>query len=255
MPRHKLARMFLVFLTAVYLGLCAVVFHFQRSFIYHPTPDLPAQVGTTESLAVDGANLKVSVREVKGKQALIYFGGNAETVSQSLPKYVAAFPSHAIYMLHYRGFSGSTSEPSEDALQQDAAKLYQLVSAKYQHLTVIGRSLGSGLAVWLAANHKVDKLMLITPYDSMVNMAKLKFPYLPVRWMLQDKFESSSHAAKVSVPTLIVVADADQVIPSANSKALLASFNPGIASIKVIYNSDHHNISTQPTYFPLLTSF
>ena len=114
-------------------------------------------------------------------------------------------------MLHYRGFSGSSGEPSEAALHQDAELLYEFVKAKHGNITVMGRSLGSGLAIRLAAIKAIEKLVLITPYDSILNLAKQRFPYLPVEWMLFDRFESWRYAPQVKAPTVILATDADQV--------------------------------------------
>lgn len=85
-----------------YLGFCAALFVFQRSLIYFPHPRSPAG-GATITLPTDGGRVLVTVREVGGPNALVYFGGNAEDVSDSLPSFGGAFPDHAIYLLHYRG--------------------------------------------------------------------------------------------------------------------------------------------------------
>jgi uncharacterized protein len=247
--------MFFFTLVAAYLSLCALVYFNQRSLIYHPTPELPVETSKISSFNSADATLKLSVNLNTGDNALIYFGGNAENVSQSLAKYTNAFPDYAIYMLHYRSFSGSTGEPSETALYQDAEKLYALVKARHGNITVMGRSLGSGVAIRLAAAKPVAKLVLITPYDSLLNIAKQRFPYLPVEWMLIDRFESWRYAPKVKAPTIILAAETDQVIPMENSVALYKCFQAGIAAFKVVKNADHVSISTQPDYFSLMQSF
>jgi len=248
----KLLKMIVFILLSAYLILCSAVFYFQRSLIYHPTPDLPVNPSNILTLSVDDVKLKISVRDVVGNNAILYFGGNAETVSNSLPKYAAAFPDHAIYMLHYRGFSGSTGAPSEAALHIDAEKLYEYVKAKHNKITVIGRSLGSGIAIRLAATRPLNKLVLVTPYDSMLNMARLRFPYLPVSLLLKDHYESWRYAPQIIVPTIILTADKDQVIPIENSRKLFKSFYAGVADFKVINNTDHYSISLSPEYFPLM---
>ncbi len=251
----KTLKVMLFTLLSAYMILCGIVFCYQRSLIYHPTPTLAVEAAKTTTLTVDDVSLKISTREWAGDNAIIYFGGNAETVANSLPNYAKAFPNHALYMLHYRGFSGSSGKPSEAALHYDAEKLYTFVSARHNNITVIGRSLGSGVAIRLAANRKVGMLVLITPYDSILNMAKLKFPYLPVNLLLKDKYESWRYAPQVKAPTLILVAESDQVIPLQNSKNLFNSFQPGIAAFRVVRYSDHNDISANPDFFPLIHSF
>ncbi len=245
-------RLIIFILLLAYLMLCSIVFFYQRSLIYHPTPTLPVEASKIITLAVDKASLKVSIRELAGDNAIIYFGGNAETVSSSLPKYANAFPNHAIYMLHYRGYSGSTGTPTEAALHIDAEKLYDLVRGRHNNITVIGRSLGSGLAIRLAATHEITKLVLVTPYDSILNLSKQRFPYLPIKFMLKDTFESWRYAPQIKVPTIILAAENDHVIPKDNTEALYAKFNAGVARFKVIKNVDHHSISMSPEYFPLM---
>ena len=107
----------------IYLALCAALFIFQRSLIYYPQPRSLGPGTSMFTLPVDGALLVVTTRPLQGptqdlqaKGALIYFGGNAEDVSYSLPGLAAAFPGHAVYLMHYRGYGGSTGTPSEAAL-------------------------------------------------------------------------------------------------------------------------------------------
>jgi pimeloyl-ACP methyl ester carboxylesterase len=248
-------RMTLATLVSLYLSLCMLVFCIQRSMLYHPTPDSPAAPEKISTLASGDATLKLSIRPMKTDNAIIYFGGNSEAVSQSLDKYANAFPGHAVYMPHYRGYSGSSGEPAEAALHEDAEKLYQYVKTRHGNITVIGRSLGSGVAIRLAATKEIERLVLITPYDSILNVAKLKYPFLPVEWMLIDRFESWRYAPQVKAPTVILAADNDEIIPLENTKALYDSFKAGIASFKVIKDADHVNISHKSEYFPAMQNF
>ncbi len=133
----------------VYAALCVVLYVFQRSLLYFPQP---ARVNAPSlQLSVPDAQLQVSVHERAGPRAVLYFGGNAEDVSASLAELAASFPDHAVYALHYRGYGRSTGSPSEPALQADALAVYDHVASERADITVVGRSLGSGLAVSLAA--------------------------------------------------------------------------------------------------------
>jgi pimeloyl-ACP methyl ester carboxylesterase len=133
-----------------YIGLCAALFRFQRSLIYFPQPDSGNNGATMALLAAD-ARVLVSVRPKDGPLAVIYFGGNAEDVSINMPGFAAAFPDHAIYLLHYRGYGGSSGRPSEKALFLDALSLFDIVRATHPTIDIIGRSLGSGIAVYVAS--------------------------------------------------------------------------------------------------------
>jgi uncharacterized protein len=238
--------------TFTYLALCAALFFGQRAIIYHPPALSNENTTRILSMPVDGAELKISIHDSDTAKALIYFGGNADNVPLILPYFEQAFPQQAIYIMHYRGYSGSTGEPSEAALHADAKKLYDLVHAKHSDITVVGRSLGSGIAVRLAATQKVDKLVLVTPFDSILNLAKAKFPFFPVDLLLEERYESNKYAAQVKAPTVIMAAEHDQVIPLENTKALLAIFKPGLATLKLMTNTNHDNIVEAPSYFDLM---
>ena len=236
----------------VYLGLCGVLFLYQRNLIYFPQPRSSGSGATTLTLPADGAQVLVTPRQRGGPNALLYFGGNAEDVSYSLPGLSTAFPDYAIYLLHYRGYGGSSGKPSEAALFADALTLFDQVHADHQNIEVVGRSLGSGVAVHLASLRPVTRLVLVTPYDSLQELAAQQFPYFPVRWLLLDKFESWRYAEHVVVPTLVVAAEHDEIIPRTSSEALFKHFRTGAASFKVVAGTSHNTISESPEYMPLL---
>jgi pimeloyl-ACP methyl ester carboxylesterase len=240
-----------------YIGLCAGVFWVQRSLIYMPQPRaLPTSVDT-EWIEVDGVRVQLSVRQPAGQAgapALIYFGGNAEDVSLSLAPLARAFPQHALYLLHYRGYGGSEGEPSEAALFADALALHAHVATGHARIRVLGRSLGSGVAVYLASQREVEQLVLITPYDSIAAVAALQFPYLPVDWLLLDRFDSVARAGSVRAPTRILVAAQDEVIHPQHSHRLQLAFRPGLAELQVLAGSGHNSIAQHPDYWRLLAA-
>jgi pimeloyl-ACP methyl ester carboxylesterase len=164
----------------------------------------------------------------------------------------AGFPESAIYLLHYRGYGGSSGKPSEGALFADALTLFDEVHSKHPQIDVVGRSLGSGIAVYLASLRPVSRLVLVTPYDSLQELAALQFPYLPVRWLLLDKFESWRFAPQVTAPTLIITAESDEVIPRASSELLRSRFKSGVASFKTVAGAGHNTISENADYMELL---
>jgi pimeloyl-ACP methyl ester carboxylesterase len=243
---------FLVVILVGYLGICVLLYTFQRSLIYFPQPrTYPA---TPAMLKRPGASVSLSVRPHTGPQALIYFGGNAEDVSHNIPEFSTAFPEHALYLLHYRGFAESSGEPSERAIHGDALALFDQVHAEHPDITVIGRSLGSGVATRLASERPVSRLVLVTPYNSLLELASAQYRFFPVKWLLLDKFESWRYAPQVTAPTLIVAAENDETIPRASTEALFHHFQPGVARMKTIRGVGHNSISGSSEYLPLLTS-
>lgn len=243
----------LVALVAIgYLALCVALFVFQRSLIYFPQPRALAGNATTITLPIEEGQVLVTARAHPGPNALVYFGGNAEDVSGSLPVLAAAFPQHAIYLLHYRGYGGSSGKPTEAALVADALALFDKVHAGHQNMVLVGRSLGSGVAVQVASMRPVVRLVLVTPYDSLQELAARQYPWFPVRWLLQDKFESWRYAPQVSAPTLVLAAEHDEVIPRDSTEALYSRFRSGVATFKVIAGTGHNTISESPQYLALL---
>jgi pimeloyl-ACP methyl ester carboxylesterase len=231
----------------IYGGACLALYVFQRSLLYFPQPAGFGNAATL-ALAVDGAELRVAVRPHDGPKALIYFGGNAEDVSASLPQLAAALPGYAIYALHYRGYGGSSGTPTEATLHADALALFDKVRTQHAEIALVGRSLGSGVAVRLASLRPVSRLVLVTPYDSILEVAKRQFPYFPVSWLLTDKYESWRAAPAIRVPTLLLQAEHDEVIPAASTARLNAAFAHGIASLVVIGGTGHNTISLPPQY-------
>ena len=258
MPPTNVSRMSrtLVFLVviaaALYLALCAALFVFQRALIYYPQPRSVDSADSLLTLPVDEAQVLVSVRAFKGPKALIYFGGNAEDVSRSLPDFARAFPDHALYLLHYRGYGGSSGSPSEEAIARDAMALFDKVYADHPQIAVVGRSLGSGVAVRLASSRPAAKLLLITPYNSLEELAERQFRWFPVKWLLKDKYESWRYAEHIAVPTRLIAAEHDEVIPGASTRRLYSHFPAGVATLQVIAGTGHNSISNSPEYLEAL---
>ena len=249
MPR--IAMVIFATVAASYLGLCVILFVMQRSLIYFPQPSALRSPATFK-LPVAEAEVVASVRPHEGPKALLYFGGNAEDVSLSLPSFSRDFPEHAIYLLHYRGYGGSSGTPSEEAIQKDALALFDAVHAKHPEVVVVGRSVGSGVAVRLASQRHVSRLVLVTPYYSLAELAARLHPYIPVRWLLLDKFESWRYAPRVVAPTVLVVAENDEIVPQASAERLYASFGKGVATLKIIAGATHNTISESPRYLEAL---
>ncbi|MES2017031.1 MAG: alpha/beta fold hydrolase [Pseudomonadota bacterium] len=231
---------------------CLGLYLSQRSLIFYPQPRRFGAPDSVMTIKVDGEQLLVSARPLAGPDAVLYFGGNAEDVSGSLPGLDLAFPKHALYLLHYRGYGGSSGKPSEAALFADALAMFDQLHARHANITVIGRSLGSGVAVHLASVRPVQRLVLVTPYDSLAEIAAQQFKLFPVRLLLTDKFESWRYAPLVTAPTTLIMASHDQVIPRASSQLLLTRFKPGVARAVEIPDSGHNTLSDKGAYISAL---
>ena len=236
-----------------YAGICAALFFVQRSLIYLPQPFPSEAVGRAATLAVDGAEIRITVRE--GRGAVVYFGGNAEVVPLSAPELAEAFPGRALYLPHYRGYGGSTGHPSEAAFLADSLAVYDMVRRHHDDIVVMGRSLGSAMASWVAAHRPVSGLVLVTPFDSLATVAARHYPFFPVRLLLRDRYETASWAPLVEAPTLILAAADDEIVPPKSVERLHAAFRPGLATLRVIPGAGHNTISLLPEYAKALRAF
>ena len=240
-------------LALVWLGLCLLLFLLQRSLIYFPAPGAPGSAASSFWLESPQARLRISARrQLAGATAIVYFGGNAEDVASTLPDLSAQFPDHALFLMHYRGYGGSSGRPSEAALVDDALALFDEVHRWHPEVVVIGRSLGSGVAVQLAAQRPVQRLVLVTPFDSLRAVAQRLYPWVPVGWLLHDRFESDALAPSLRMPTRLIVAGRDEVVDPAHARRLYEAFAPGIARLDEVPKAGHNDISEHPSYAALL---
>lgn len=239
-----------------YLALCGWFYVKQREFMYFPQHTRTDVAQTNLSLAVSGTTLRGWVVNPGGTHAIIYFGGNAESISAMRDELGRWFPDRSSYLVPYRGFGPNRGTPDEQTLQADALALFDLVQSRHPNgeIAVVGRSLGSGVASQLAAQRPVARLVLVTPFDSLVEVARAHYPWLPVRWLLKDRYDSLHHLAEYAGPILVMRAGDDQVVPAANTKRLVATLKarPRVVTLP---DTDHDSISGDPAYARALVDF
>ena len=238
-----------------YVSLCAWLFLTQRSQIYYPVPEANPPGAQSIRLASGDATLKIWTIQRPGPRALIYFGGNAEDVSASLPAFASALPGYSLYLVNYRGYGGSTGSPSELSLVADAKNVYDHLRTRYTEIAVIGRSLGTGVAVQLAASRKLHRLVLVTPYESLATVAGAHMPIFPVRLLMRDRYDSASHARAVRAPVLAIIAGDDEIIPRANSKALVKAFPQSQIHVVLLQGATHNSVDLDPAYLRVIGDF
>ena len=122
-------------------------------------------------------------------------------------------------------------------------------------IAVVGRSLGSGVAVALAARRPVERLILVTPFDSIAGVAADHFPWLPVRALLRDRYDSLGRIGAVHAPTLVVVAEHDEVVYRARSDALIAAIAPPLRHTVLVAGATHNDVSLYPIFLQSLSAF
>ncbi|MEZ6194588.1 MAG: alpha/beta fold hydrolase [Planctomycetota bacterium] len=221
---------------------CVALFFGQRYLIFNPSKGRSAGEVPTESFRSDGLTLLVSTRPRETDTAVLYFGGNADDVSRAVPGLATDLPDAAVYAPHYRGYGGSEGSPSEAGIVADAERLYDIVVGRHRRVILVGRSLGTGVAIRLATRPEVARLVLITPYDGLDTVARSRFPFVPVGLLLRDRFESRDWAPRVSVPTWVVIGGRDVVIPREAGEALFRAFPAGVARRVFLPDAGHNDI-------------
>ncbi|MBF0198140.1 MAG: alpha/beta hydrolase [Planctomycetes bacterium] len=242
---------FLLYCFIIYLALALFLTYSQGSLLYHPTQE-SNHGHKVEVLNNDGEKLNLIVLNEGQDDALIYFGGNAEAVEDNAYIFSQSFPNHSIYLLNYRAFGGSSGSPSESGNFSDALALYELVSGRHASIDVLGRSLGSGVAVFLASEREVRHLALVTPYDSIESVAQGRYFMFPIFLMLKDKYKSIDRVPHLKQKTLILRAETDQVVPAVHTDNLLKAFKKDSVNVKLIPGSNHNTINNDQKYHKYL---
>jgi hypothetical protein len=219
-------------LVAIYAIVVVAAWAGQRRLMYFPdraraSPadhGLP-QVVELELVTVDGERVRVWYgRAAEGQPTLLYFHGNAGSFpdrANRMRDYLAR--GRGVFMMTYRGFGGSSGKPSESANVADALLAYDALRSRGvapRDIIVYGESLGSGIAVQVAALREVGGVILDAPYTSTVDVGVKAYPFLPVRWLMADRYETLTHLPRVSVPLLVVHGDRDRVIPVSMGQAV-----------------------------------
>jgi len=245
----------IIYLLLIYLGFGLVLYLLQKSFIYFPVKG-PGNLGLQEEFFSSGSEtIQVLVINPDQQDALIYFGGNAEAVAHNRYDFGNIFKNISVYLVNYRGYGESTGRPSEQALYQDAELVYDKLKERHRHLSIMGRSLGSGIATYLAANRATHKLILVTPFDSIEKIAQRRFPIYPISLLLREKYQSDRRVKNITAPTLVIMAEHDQIVPRKNSERLLEQFKPHQVRVQIISGADHNSISSFPEYLQGIQQF
>ena len=259
----------LLIAAAAYIGVCALLYLLQDRLIFYPQP-LPdslrrmveALPGTVELevAAPDGTRLHGWLRHQSATPArglVIYFGGNAEEVSGHILD-AAELAPWSVAAFNYRGYGQSEGDPSEAALVSDALVIYDLLAARSdideERIVVLGRSLGSGVAVPLAAHRPVRGLILVSPFDSLRSIARKTYPFVPVEPLLRHPFDSIALAPQISAPMLVLAGERDNLIPPAHSRRLADAW-AGAHRFELLPGADHNDIHAAPRYWPAMQEF
>jgi fermentation-respiration switch protein FrsA (DUF1100 family) len=252
--RLELRMGFLAVAVAVYVGLVLLLFFAQRHLLYHPdqTVPVPAEYGVGEMQTVpvataDGLRLHAWWRPPRTAESpvIAYFHGNSGHIGGRAAKvrpYLDA--GYGVLLLSYRYNAGVGGSPSEENLFADgraALAFLQAAGIPDDRIVLYGESLGSGVAVAMAAEHRIGALVLEAPYNNMAKLAQHHYWYSPARWLVRDRFDSESRIAGVGVPLLVVHGDQDAVIPPKFAQQLFAAAKEP-KEFRMISEARHNNL-------------
>jgi pimeloyl-ACP methyl ester carboxylesterase len=223
--------------------------------IYFPVPLDPDF--SAEEVVIDNAGIRLHgwVLNPGRSRALIYFGGNSELITHRSDYFKRVFSDYSVYLVNYRGYGKSQGNPSEAALFSDALAIYEQIRDKYDSISAYGRSLGSGVAVYLAAKRPLESLILLTPYDSVAEVAQKIYPLFPVKHLIKDRFDSAARAADIDIPVLIASAEQDREIALEHTLTLLRCFSRTRVEYRQIAGAAHNDIIDFPEYRAFIEGF
>jgi pimeloyl-ACP methyl ester carboxylesterase len=235
--------------------LAALLSPVARRLVYPGGPTRVPAERTDLALRVDGVTLRGWEVNPGRDRALVHYGGNGEGLDWLVPEHRRRFPDHTSYLVAYRGYGASEGTPGERALTTDALAVFDHAAARHGgRVDVIGRSLGSGVAMQVAVRRRVERLVLVTPFDSLVATAADLYPWLPVRHLLQDRWDSAAVAPRVRARVLVVRAGRDVVVRPSRTDALVEALPPGTAVLD-LPDAEHASLHEDPAYWPALQEF
>ncbi len=253
-------------LLGVWLTGCA----WQRAMIFYPRPLAPGRDAELNSRhdvrpltvsAADGMVLRgwlVGAADTPDmRPAVIYFGGNAEEISWQADD-TAVFAGQALALVCYRGYGKSDGEPGATELLADALAVYDAVAQQpgidARRIALMGRSIGTGLAVHVAAQRPVTGVALVSPYDRFSRVAKDHYPYLPVDLLLCHNIDAEADARQATAPLLAVIGLSDEIIAPARSRALIDAWQ-GEKRVVELDGCGHNDMERFPRYTAALREF
>lgn len=188
---------------------------------------------------------------------IIYYGGNAEDVSLNLYHY-GKINAESILLMNYRGYGTSTGKPTKKDLLQDALAIFDEVIKKQMiepsNIILMGRSLGSSIAAYVASQRKVGGLILITPFDSIQNLVKKLIRWLPLGYFFKNSFDTRKYLAGVNCKILVLSAEHDEVIPKECLQPLLEEYQSQI-TLATIVDADHQDIAEYDDYYTEINKY
>ncbi len=223
----------------LYLVQSSKIFNF--SFAEKIKPKVLAECKKCKEikLKLENATLDGVIKDENSSKLILYFGGNSDDATDFI-KYCDDLKDFDVVAFNYRGNVLSSGKPTEKDIFKDSLKIYDDF-AQNKEVYLIGRSLGSGVAIYLASKRKIKKLLLVTPYDSIENVAKDKYPYFPISLLIKYKFNSLLYSKYVNAPTTVFMVKNDKTVSNKRTKNLIKHLKD-FSNIVIFKDATHANI-------------
>ena len=229
--RNNLLQIILV-IFFIYFFILVFLYFYQRNLLYHPNENNYSE----DKILVDIENVRIKTsdniellgwyheKNLKDFKTLIFFHGNAGSLENRIHKLNHFRDMNINFLIiAWRGFSGNNGNPSEQGLYEDGKSAIDWLIKKgvnEKNLVLYGESLGTGVATHLAQNKNFAGVILETPFTSMIDAAKKFYPYIPVKFLLKDKFENYKKIKNINSPILIMHGEVDQLVPFSMGKKI-----------------------------------
>ena len=252
----KFLKIIIIIIVILYVGICTLLYFNQDDLLFHPKPKTLKEVSEILKMAPDLDTLSFVMNDgnrtcgyiyndtIKEKLPLVlYFGGNAEEVSH-LSEKKNYFPNTIMVLINYRSFGLSQGIISEKNMFSDALEVYDKLitnpNIDANNVIVIGRSIGTGVATYLSSQRETKATILITPYESMIDVAQEKYPFVPIGLLIKHPFKSNEYATSITTPVLALISKNDQIIPIKHAYNLLDAWKGKTSFLEV--DEDHNSI-------------
>jgi pimeloyl-ACP methyl ester carboxylesterase len=255
------------FALAIALAMALAIYLLQERLIFFPQPlseahraEIRARHPAVREIVIEAADrTRIQAWHVPatpGAPLILYFGGNAEEVSWMLDDAARRVPGFAWLLVSYRGYGASEGSPSEATITADALAWYDYALRELRpgRLIVFGRSLGSGAATIVASERALAGAILVTPFDSLIEVAKRHYPFLPVTLMLRHQFDSIGRAPKISAPLLCLAAERDQIVPASHARKLFDAWGGSKRWIE-LEGAGHNDTDAAPVFWSSIRTF
>ena len=222
----------LLIVALVYFFVLISTYIFQRSLLYHPAENnysndqLSISVEKVKIVTQDNIELLswYHNKNINNYKTILFLHGNAGSLKNRIHK-INHFKDVNVnfLLLAWRGFSGNDGKPTEEGLYEDARSAINWLKSKgikENNIIIYGESLGTGVAIEIAQKKNFSGIILESPFTSMIDAAKDKYPYLPVRLILKDKYESNKKIKNIKSPILIMHGKVDNIVPFSMGKRM-----------------------------------